>query len=98
MHRHFVNLSASAYARHTISTAPQAGRVPSWDRQVAFTLVELLPGKYVVTASVFKATRDPVSLIDETYSVSVTTPYHETIEDDVDHLLDKVKMKRATAN
>jgi hypothetical protein len=47
----------------------------------------VLPGKYAVTISVIKAPRDPVSLIDEQYSVSATTPYHETIEDNVSDLL-----------
>ena len=58
----------------------------------------VLPGKYAVLISVVKAPRDPVSLIDEQYSVSATTPYHETIEDDVDDLSYAVKMKDAAAN
>ena len=57
----------------------------------------VLPGKYAVTISVIKAPRDPVSLIDETVSVSATTPYHETIENDVDGLEYKVKMKQGAA-
>jgi hypothetical protein len=58
----------------------------------------VLPGKYAVLISVVKAPRDPISLIDERYSVSATTPYHETIEDDVDDLSYTVKMKDGAAN
>jgi hypothetical protein len=55
----------------------------------------VLPGKYAVIISVIKAPRDPVLLIDEKYTVSATTPYHETIEDDIVDLLYIVRMKDA---
>ena len=58
----------------------------------------VLPGKYAVLISVVKSPRDPVSLIDEQYSVAATTPYHETIEDDVVDLSYTVKMKESAAN
>ena len=58
----------------------------------------VLLGKYAVTISVIKAPRDPVLLIDEKYTTSATTPFHETIERDVDGLEYKVKMKNAAIN
>jgi hypothetical protein len=43
-------------------------------------------GEYAVTFTVWKAPRDSVSLIDEKYTISATTPYHITVEDEVDNL------------
>jgi hypothetical protein len=43
-------------------------------------------GKYSVTFSVFRGPRDRVSLIDEKYTASSTTPYQVTVEDDMEDL------------
>jgi hypothetical protein len=43
-------------------------------------------GKYSVTFTVWKGPRDRVSLIDEKYTTSATTPYKVTVDDDVDDL------------
>jgi hypothetical protein len=48
-------------------------------------------GKYAVTFTVWKAPREPLSLIDEKYTNSVTTPYHVTIDDDVDNLFFEIE-------
>jgi hypothetical protein len=49
------------------------------------------PGKYAVTFTVWKAPREPVSLIDEKYTSSATTPYHVTIDGDVDDLFFEIE-------
>jgi hypothetical protein len=47
----------------------------------------VIPGKYNVTFTVVKGSHDPVSLIQEKYTVSATTPYKDvTIDRDVDDL------------
>jgi uncharacterized membrane protein YtjA (UPF0391 family) len=43
-------------------------------------------GKYVVTFSVWESPTQPKSLIDLKYTKASTTPYHVTIDDDVDDL------------
>jgi len=43
-------------------------------------------GKYNVTFAVWKAPREPVSLVKEIYTNPATTPYHVTVEDDMDDL------------
>jgi hypothetical protein len=43
-------------------------------------------GKYAVTFTHWRGTRDRVSLIDEKYTTAATTPYHVTVEEDVDDL------------
>ncbi len=51
----------------------------------------VLCGKYAVTFTIWKAPRDPVSLIKEEYTQSATTPYHVTIDHDVDDLLFEIE-------
>jgi hypothetical protein len=43
-------------------------------------------GKYAVTFTFWRGARDKVSLIDEKYTTAATTPYHITVDDDVDDL------------
>jgi hypothetical protein len=43
-------------------------------------------GKYDVTFSVWKSPMDATSLIDPKFSRASTTPYHVTVEDDIDDL------------
>jgi hypothetical protein len=43
-------------------------------------------GKYDVTFSVWKGPMDSTSLIDPKFSRASTTPYHITVEDDIDDL------------
>ena len=43
-------------------------------------------GKYDVTFSVWKTAMDSTSLIDLKFSRATTTPYHITVENDVDDL------------
>jgi hypothetical protein len=43
-------------------------------------------GKYDVTFTFWKGARDKVSLIDEKYTTAATTPYHITVDDDVNDL------------
>jgi hypothetical protein len=49
------------------------------------------PGKYAVTFTVCKAPRDRASLIEEKYTKSATTPYHVTIDGDVDDLFFEIE-------
>jgi len=51
----------------------------------------VIHGKYAVVISVIKAPRDPVQLIEAEYTTSATTPYHVTVEDDIDNLLFEVE-------
>lgn len=55
-------------------------------------------GKYAVTFAVWKGPRDPTSLIDEQYTNSATTPYHVTVEDDIDDLVFKIEPIGAGGN
>jgi hypothetical protein len=43
-------------------------------------------GKYDVTFSVWRSAMDSTTLIDPKFSRASTTPYHVTIEDDIDDL------------
>jgi hypothetical protein len=48
-------------------------------------------GKYVVTFAVWKGPRDPTSLIEEKYTNSSTSPYHVTVDDDIDDLMFEIE-------
>lgn len=48
-------------------------------------------GEYNVTITVWRGPRDPVSLIDETYSRSATTPYQVSVEEDKNDLFFEVE-------
>lgn len=48
-------------------------------------------GKYNVVFTVWKGTRDPVSLIKEEYTQSATTPFHVSIEGDRDDLVFEIE-------
>jgi hypothetical protein len=50
-------------------------------------------GKYAVTFTVWRGPRDRVSLIDDKYTASATTPYTVTVDDDMDDL--KFEIERA---
>jgi len=50
-------------------------------------------GKYAVTFTVWKAPRDPVSLIKEQYTRSATTPYQITVDSDIHDLVFEVEPK-----
>lgn len=52
-------------------------------------------GKYAVTFSVWRGPRDRVSLIDEKYTASATTPYTVTVEGDMEDL--KYELERAAS-
>jgi hypothetical protein len=54
-------------------------------------------GKYAVTFSVWRAPRDRVSLIDEKYTASATTPYTVTVDDDMDDLKFEIEPIQAGA-
>ena len=54
-------------------------------------------GKYAVTFAVWKGPRDPTSLVDEKYTQSATTPYHVTVEDDIDDLKFEIEPIAAAA-
>jgi hypothetical protein len=51
----------------------------------------VFPGEYAVTFTIWKAPRERVSLIDEKYTNSASTPYHVTIDKDVDDLLFEIE-------
>ncbi len=48
-------------------------------------------GKYAVTFTVLKAPRDPVSLVEEKYTFSATTPYHVTVDGDQSDLFFEIE-------
>jgi hypothetical protein len=52
-------------------------------------------GKYDVTFSVWKSPMDSTSLIDPKFSRASTTPYHVTVEDDIDDLKFELEPARA---
>ena len=51
-------------------------------------------GKYAVTFSVCKAPRETKSLIKDIYTRAATTPYHVTVEDDMDNLVFEIEPLR----
>jgi hypothetical protein len=53
-------------------------------------------GKYAVTFTVWKAPRDRTSMIDEKYTNAATTPYHVTIDGDVDDLFFEIEPASGT--
>jgi hypothetical protein len=67
------------------------------ERDGAFELFTRKPGdgvflgKYVVTFTVWRGPRDPVSLIDEKYTSASTTPYAVTVEHDMDNLFFEIE-------
>ena len=48
-------------------------------------------GKYAVVFAVWKGPMEPVSLIDDKYTNSSTTPYRVTIDQDVDDLVFEIE-------
>jgi len=44
-------------------------------------------GEYAVVFAVWKGPMEPVSLIDEKYTNSTTTPYHVTVDQDMHELV-----------
>jgi hypothetical protein len=48
-------------------------------------------GKYHVTFTVWKAPREPVSLISDEYTNSATTPYHVTVDGDMHDLVFEIE-------
>ena len=48
-------------------------------------------GKYHVTFTVWKAPREPISLIADEYTNSETTPYHITVDQDTDDLVFEIE-------
>jgi hypothetical protein len=48
-------------------------------------------GKYNVTFSVWKAPREPISLVARQYTIAATTPYQVTVDHDVTDLVFEIE-------